>query len=259
MDAPLLYEERASVAVITLNRPASLNSLNADMHRLLQEALQKIRHNHHLRCCVITGQGRGFCAGADLAGFDLNQPLLANPAPVIDQLFNPTIRSLQALPVPTIAAVNGIAAGAGVSLLMACDIAIAAPSASFIQAFSKIGLVPDAGGSWWLVERLGLARALALAMTGDKLTAEKAQQWGLIWEVAEDCLQTSLTLAEKLSKMPTKALVATRHLLRDASTRSLDQHLEMEKLTQGDLGRGADYFEGVQAFLDKRPAHFTDR
>jgi 2-(1,2-epoxy-1,2-dihydrophenyl)acetyl-CoA isomerase len=169
---------------------------------------------------VLTGAGRGFCAGADLSEFDFAPgPDLverANPGPVIDQAFNPTVRRLQALRVPTIAAVNGVAAGAGASLAMTCDIAIAAPGASFIQAFSKIGLIPDAGGSWLLPERLGLARAMALAMTGDKLPAVQAKEWGMIWDVADDPLAAALAMAEKLAVMPTKALVATRHLLRDA-------------------------------------------
>jgi 2-(1,2-epoxy-1,2-dihydrophenyl)acetyl-CoA isomerase len=157
---------------------------------------------------------------------------------------------------PTIAAVNGVAAGAGASLAMCCDMAIASPAASFIQAFSKIGLIPDAGGSWLLVERLGMARAMALAMTGDKLSADKAKEWGLIWEVAEDCVATALTLAERLAVMPTKALVATRHLLRDAGTRSFTQHLDIERDTQSAMGRTHDYIEGVNAFLQKRAPEF---
>jgi hypothetical protein len=151
---------------------------------------------------------------------------------------------------------NAVAAGAGASMVMACDIAIAAPGASFIQAFSKIGLIPDAGGSWLLVERLGLARAMALAMTGDKLTAEKAKEWGMIWDVAEDPLASALALAERLAQMPTKALVATRALLQSATTRSLSEHLDTERDTQSALGRTHDYFEGVQAFLEKRTPQF---
>jgi 2-(1,2-epoxy-1,2-dihydrophenyl)acetyl-CoA isomerase len=166
------------------------------------------------------------------------------------------VRRLQALRVPTIAAINGVAAGAGASLAMTCDIAIAAPTASFIQAFSKIGLIPDAGGSWFLVERLGLARAMALAMTGDKLPAAQAKEWGMIWDVSEDPLAAALAMAEKLAVMPTKALVATRHLLRDAGTRTLNQQLDAERDTQSALGQTHDYIEGVTAFLEKRPAQF---
>ena len=158
---------------------------------------------------------------------------------------------------PTIAAVNGVAAGTGASLAMTCDIAIAAPGASFIQAFSKIGLIPDAGSSWFLVERLGLARAMALAMTGDKLPAAQAKEWGMIWEVAEDCVAASMEMATRLAAMPTQALVATRSLLREAGTRSLNQQLDVERDTQSAMGRTHDYIEGVSAFLQKRPAQFT--
>ena len=178
----VLYEARGAVAIATLNRPQSLNSFTRQMHRDLGEAMARVESNPGVRALVITGAGRGFCAGADLSEFDFEpgKDLVerADPGPVIDQAFNPTVRRLQALRVPTIAAVNGVAAGAGASLAMTCDIAIAAPGASFIQAFSKIGLIPDAGGSWFLVERLGLARALALAMTGDKLPAAQAKSGG---------------------------------------------------------------------------------
>jgi 2-(1,2-epoxy-1,2-dihydrophenyl)acetyl-CoA isomerase len=139
---------------------------------------------------------------------------------------------------------------------MACDIAIAAPGASFIQAFSKIGLIPDAGGSWLLVERLGLARAMALAMTGDKLSAAQAKEWGMIWDVADDCLASALAMAERLAVMPTRALTATRELMRGAGQRTLDQHLDVERDTQSALGRTHDYFEGVKAFLEKRAPQF---
>jgi 2-(1,2-epoxy-1,2-dihydrophenyl)acetyl-CoA isomerase len=160
------------------------------------------------------------------------------------------------LRMPTVAAVNGVAAGAGASLAMCCDMAIAAPNASFIQAFSKIGLIPDAGGSWLLVERLGLSRALGLAMTGDKLGAQQAKDWGLVWDVADDCLGAALALADKLAAMPTAALVATRTLLREAGTRSFDQQLDVERDTQSALGRTHDYIEGVMAFREKRAPRF---
>jgi 2-(1,2-epoxy-1,2-dihydrophenyl)acetyl-CoA isomerase len=256
----VLYEERGAVAVATLNRPQSLNSFTRQMHRELGDAMAQVENNPVIRALVITGAGRGFCAGADLAEFDFtpgpDMVARADPGPIIDQAFNPTVRRLQALRVPTIAAVNGVAAGAGASLVMTCDIAIAAPGASFIQAFSKIGLIPDAGGSWFLVERLGLARAMALAMTGDKLSATQARDWGMIWDIAEEPMAAALALAERLSVMPTKALVATRHLLRDASTRTLNEQLDAERDTQSALGRTHDYIEGVLAFLQKRPAQF---
>jgi 2-(1,2-epoxy-1,2-dihydrophenyl)acetyl-CoA isomerase len=256
----VLYEERGSVALVTLNRPSALNSFTRQMHHDVWAACDRAEANQAIRAMVITGAGRGFCAGADLSEFDFAPgPDLverANPGPVIDQAFNPTARKLQNLRMPTIAAVNGVAAGAGASLAMCCDIAIAAPTASFIQAFSKIGLIPDAGGSWLLVERLGMARAMALAMTGDKLGAAQAKEWGLIWDVADDAVAAALAMAEKLAVMPTKALVATRHLLRDAGTRSFTQHLDAERDAQSALGRTHDYIEGVTAFLEKRPAQF---
>jgi 2-(1,2-epoxy-1,2-dihydrophenyl)acetyl-CoA isomerase len=256
----VLYEERGSVALVTLNRPSALNSFTRQMHHDVWAACDRAEANKAIRAMVITGAGRGFCAGADLSEFDFapGPDLIerANPGPVIDQAFNPTARKLQNLRMPTIAAVNGVAAGAGASLAMCCDIAIAAPTASFIQAFSKIGLIPDAGGSWLLVERLGMARAMALAMTGDKLGAAQAKEWGLIWDVADDAVAAALAMADKLAVMPTKALVATRHLLRDAGTRSFTQHLDAERDAQSALGRTHDYIEGVTAFLEKRPAQF---
>ena len=256
----VLYEPRGAVAVLTLNRPESLNSFTRQMHRDLWAAFDRAEADPVIRAAVITGAGRGFCAGADLAEFDFAPgPDLvqrADPGPVIDQAFNPTARRIQSLRFPVIAAVNGVAAGAGVSLAMSCDIAIASPGASFIQAFSKIGLIPDAGGSWFLVERLGLARAMALALTGDKLPAPQAKDWGLIWDVADDPLAAAMAMAERLAVMPTRALVATRALLRDAATRTLDEQLDAERDTQSALGRTHDYIEGVAAFREKRPARF---
>ncbi len=256
----VLYQARGAVALVTLNRPQALNSFTRQMHHDLWAALDLAQADSKIRALVITGAGRGFCAGADLSEFDFAPgPDLvkrADPGPVIDQAFNPTARRLQNLRIPTIAAINGVAAGAGASLAMCCDIAIAAPAASFIQAFSKIGLIPDAGGSWLLVERLGMARAMALAMTGDKLSADKAKEWGLIWDVAEDSVAAALALAERLAVMPTKALVATRHLLRDAGTRTFTQHLDVERDTQSAMGRTHDYIEGVNAFLQKRAPEF---
>jgi 2-(1,2-epoxy-1,2-dihydrophenyl)acetyl-CoA isomerase len=256
----VLYEARGAVALVTLNRPQALNSFTRQMHHDLWAALDMAEADSKIRALVITGAGRGFCAGADLSEFDFAPgPDLvkrADPGPVIDQAFNPTARRLQNLRMPTIAAVNGVAAGAGASLAMCCDIAVASPAASFIQAFSKIGLIPDAGGSWLLVERLGMARAMALAMTGDKLSADKAKEWGLIWDVAEDSVAAALALAERLAVMPTKALVATRQLLRDAGTRSFTQHLDTERDTQSAMGRTHDYIEGVNAFLQKRAPEF---
>ena len=263
-DSTILYEERqagsAKLALITLNRPAALNSFIPAMHEALRAALAKASANADVRACVITGSGRGFCAGADLSSFDFAPgPGLkerANTGPVIEANFNPTARAVMNLRMPTVCAVNGVAAGAGASLVMSCDMAIAAPSASFVQAFSKIGLIPDAGGSWLLPQRLGLARALGLALTGDKLSAAQAKEFGMIWDVQDDPLAAALALAEKLAQMPTKALVETRQLLCNAQTRSFDQQLDAERDAQSAMGMTDDYIEGVSAFLQKRAPQF---
>lgn len=262
-EATVLYEARASVALITLNRPQALNSFTRQMHQELWTILDRIEGDKSIRVAVLTGAGRGFCAGADLAEFDFEPgPDLvkrADPGPVIDQAFNPSIRKLVGLRVPTIAAVNGVAAGAGASFAMACDLAVAASNASFIQAFSRIGLVPDAGGSWFLVKKLGLARAMGCAMLGDKVSAKDAKEWGMIWDVAaegEDVVAAAMKLAERLATMPTAALVQTRKLLRAAASNDLDKQLDLERDTQSALGRTHDYIEGVMAFREKRAAQF---
>jgi 2-(1,2-epoxy-1,2-dihydrophenyl)acetyl-CoA isomerase len=259
-ESTVLYAAQGAVAVVTLNRPQALNSFSRQMHHDLWAALDRAEADPAIRALVITGAGRGFCAGADLSEFDFAPgPDLverADPGPLIEQAFNPTARRLLALRMPTVAAVNGVAAGAGASLAMTCDMAVAAPGAGFIQAFSKIGLVPDAGGSWLLVQKLGLARAMGLALTGDKLTAAQAKEWGMVWDVADDPLAAAVALAQRLAVMPTRALVATRHLLREGITRTLDRQLDAERDQQSALARTHDYIEGVTAFLEKRPATF---
>ena len=256
----VLYEQDGAVAILTLNRPASLNSFTRQMHRELWAALDRVEADRGIRALVLTGAGRAFCAGADLSEFDFRPGddlmFRADPGPVIEQAFNPTTRRLINVRVPTVCAVNGVAAGAGASVAMACDIAIAASGASFIQAFSKIGLVPDSGATWLLPQRVGLARAMALAMTGDKLNAPDAKAMGMIWDVADDAVGAAKAMAHRLAAMPTKALVATRHLLRGAHTHSLDEQLDQERDMQSRLGFTHDYIEGVSAFLQKRPPQF---
>jgi 2-(1,2-epoxy-1,2-dihydrophenyl)acetyl-CoA isomerase len=262
-EATVLYETRAGVGLVTLNRPQALNSFTRQMHQELWDILDRVNADKSIRALVITGAGRGFCAGADLAEFDFEPgPDLvkrADPGPVIEQAFNPTVRKLVSLRVPTVAAVNGVAAGAGASLAMTCDLAVAASNASFIQAFSKIGLVPDAGGSWFLVKKLGLARAMGCAMLGDKVSASDAREWGMIWDVApegQDVVAAAMKLAERLASMPTTALVQTRKLLRAAASNDLDAQLDLERDTQSALGKTHDYIEGVMAFREKRSPKF---
>ncbi|MCC2674358.1 MAG: Unsaturated acyl-CoA hydratase [Ramlibacter sp.] len=262
-EATVLYETRGSVGLVTLNRPQALNSFTRRMHQDLWDILDRVNDDRSVRALVVTGAGRGFCAGADLAEFDFEPgPDLvkrADPGPVIEQAFNPTVRKLVALRVPTVAAVNGVAAGAGASLAMTCDLAVAASNASFIQAFSKIGLVPDAGGSWYLVKKLGLARAMGCAMLGDKVSAQDAKEWGMIWDVAaegQDVVEAALKLAERLATMPTTALAQTRKLLRAAASNDLDAQLDLERDTQSALGKTHDYIEGVMAFREKRAPKF---
>jgi len=259
----VLCEARGAVALVTLNRPQALNSFTRAMHKELWAALDQIESDKAIRACVITGAGRGFCAGADLVEFDFAPgPDLvkrADPGPIIEQAFNPTVQRLQSLRVPTVAAVNGVAAGAGASLAMTCDLAIAAPQASFIQAFIKLGLVPDAGGTWFLVKKLGVARAMGAAMLGDKISAQHAKDWGMIWDVApegKDCVEAAMELAQRLAVLPTQGLLATRKLMRAAASNDLDAQLNLERDTQSALGRTHDYIEGVTAFLEKRAPVF---
>lgn len=252
----LLLNIDGAVATLTLNRADKLNAFTREMHQEFDAALTQIQDNEHIRALLITGAGRGFCAGQDLSNLKLGDA--GDLHDVIHNHYNPLVMKLQQLRVPTLAAVNGVAAGAGASLAMACDIAIAAKSASFVQAFSKIGLVPDTGSTWLLPERIGLPRALALAMTGDKLSAEQAAEWGVIWQCVEDAelMNTAKAFANRLAAMPTRALVSTRKLMHHAATQTLAQQLDAECLTQTELGMSHDYLEGVNAFLQKRAPQF---
>lgn len=250
------------VARLTLNRPEKMNSFNAAMHAELRAALDQLQTDKTIRVLVLTGAGRGFCAGQDLSDTQV-QLVPGEKAPdlgeVVEQNYKPLIMRLQNLRVPTIAAVNGIAAGAGASLALACDLVIASQSAVFLQAFAKVGLIPDTGGTWFLPQRVGMARAMGLALLAEKLTAEKAAEWGLIWAVVDDADFAAAVdkLAVQLSSAPTKALVRTRMAMHAAPSHTLEQQLSLEAGVMRELGRSDDYAEGVAAFFGKRAANFT--
>jgi len=250
------------VLTLTLNRPDKLNSFNENMHLALRDGICRAHDDAEVRAVLITGAGRGFSAGQDLGDRD---PRKGGPTPdlgsTLETFYNPTIQLIRSLEKPVICAVNGVAAGAGANIAFACDIVLAARSAKFIQAFSKIGLIPDAGGSWSLARILGEPRAKALAMTAEPLMAEKAAEWGLIWKVVDDeALMTEAnSLASSLAAGPTLGLGLTKKIIQAAATNSLDEHLDLERDYQRQAGRSADYAEGVTAFLEKRKAEFKGR
>lgn len=258
----ILFEITEGVARLTLNRPDKLNSFTGEMHAELRDALDRVQDDKSVRVLVLTGAGRAFCAGQDLADPDMartpsgGMPDIGN---VVEKNYKPLVLRLQNLRVPTIAAVNGIAAGAGASVALACDLVVASKSASFLQAFSKIGLVPDTGGTWFLPQRVGMARAMGLALLADKLPAEKAAEWGLIWAAYDDAEFAAKVdaMATQLAGMPTKALVRTRQAMHAAAGHTLEQQLSFEGGFMRELGWSPDYAEGVAAFMEKRAPKFT--
>jgi 2-(1,2-epoxy-1,2-dihydrophenyl)acetyl-CoA isomerase len=258
----ILFEVSDGVARLTLNRPDRLNSFNVEMHGEVRDALGSLVQDRAARVLVLSGAGRGFCAGQDLGdravapggqGVDLGES--------IDKYYKPLVVALRNLPMPVIAAVNGVAAGAGANIALSCDLVIATRSASFIQSFSKLGLVPDSGGTWLLPRLLGNARAMGLALLADKLSAEQAAQWGLIWRCVEDAeFKTTVeTLAQQLALAPTRGLARTKQAIYESWGRSFEQQLDQERDFQRELGRSQDYAEGVAAFTEKRNPKFTGR
>ena len=262
MTAPVLLDITNGIARITLNRPDRLNSFNDAMHEALRAALASVTADASVRVLLLTGAGRGFCAGQDLG-----DRAVAPGGPAVDlgasieRNYKPLILALRALPMPVVCAVNGVAAGAGANIALACDIVIAARSASFIQAFAKIGLVPDSGGTYWLPRLVGAARAKGLAMLADRLPAEQAEAWGLIWKCVDDdqLAGTVEALLSQLAQAPTKGLAAIKQALHASEENTLERQLDVERDLQRALGYSNDYREGVAAFVGKRPPRFTGR
>jgi 2-(1,2-epoxy-1,2-dihydrophenyl)acetyl-CoA isomerase len=258
----ILFELRDGVARLTLNRPDRLNSFNVEMHREVHDALSAVAKDESARVLVLTGAGRGFCAGQDLSDRAVSPGGTAvDLGESIEKYYRPLVLALRNLPMPVIAAVNGVAAGAGANIALACDLVIAARSASFVQAFCKLGLVPDSGGTWFLPRLVGNARALGLALLGDKLPAEQAAQWGLIWRCVDDTELQGVVdaLATQLAAAPTRGLARTKQAIYGSWERSLEEQLDHERDFQRELGRSKDYSEGVAAFLEKRAPKFTGR
>ena len=250
----------SGVLTLTLNRPDKLNSLNEAMHFALRAGFNAPPTTPEVRAVLLTGKGRGFCAGADLGDRD---PRKERPdlAAIIERLYNPTLRLIRSIDKPIVCAVNGVAAGAGANIALACDIVLAARSAKFIQAFSKIGLIPDAGGSWSLARILGEPRAKALALLAEPLDADTAAAWGMIWKAVDDAalLLEAETIAKRLAAGPTRGLGLTKRAIQAAATNGLDAQLDLERDLQGEAGRSDDYAEGVVAFLEKRKPEFRGR
>jgi len=259
MSEGIQYLFTNAVAEITLDRPERLNSFNDAMHRSFRAALEKARDDDSCRALLITGNGRGFCAGQDL---DDRDPAKMDSPPdlskTIADFYNPLIRLIRSIDKPIVCAVNGVAAGAGANIALACDIVLASESAKFIQSFAKVGLIPDAGGSWSLPRLIGEARAKAIAMTAQPVSAQQAEQWGLIWKVHSDdtLIDEARSLAQELAVGPTFGLGMIKRAMQAAASNTLDEQLDLEADYQGRCGRSPDYAEGVSAFLNKRAANF---
>ncbi|HEV3239907.1 MAG TPA: 2-(1,2-epoxy-1,2-dihydrophenyl)acetyl-CoA isomerase PaaG [Casimicrobiaceae bacterium] len=258
----ILFESEGGIARLTLNRPERMNSFNDAMHAEVRDALERVRADGELRVLLLTGAGRGFCAGQDLA----DRAVAPGGEPVdlgasIERNYRPLVLALRRLPLPVVCAVNGVAAGAGANIALACDIVVAGKSASFIQAFSKIGLIPDSGGTYFLPRLVGTARAMGLAMLGERLIAEQAAEWGLIWQCVDDAeLQGTVEkLLRTLAGAPTAGLAATKRALYAGAGNSLETQLDLERDLQRVLGRSEDYREGVTAFAAKRAPRFVGR
>jgi 2-(1,2-epoxy-1,2-dihydrophenyl)acetyl-CoA isomerase len=256
----ILFQTQGCIARLTLNRPERLNSFNMQMHEELRDALSQIEQDKSVRVVVLSGAGRGFCAGQDLSDLDVT----ANDGSIdlgasIEKYYAPLVLRLRSLRVPVVCAVNGVAAGAGANLALACDIVIAKKSASFIQSFCKLGLVPDTGGTYALPRLVGTARAMGLALLGDKLSAEQAADWGMIWQCVDDADFDNVIdkIAQYLAAAPTQALARTKEAILSSGLRTLEQQLDHECWAMRDLGRTSDYKEGVAAFLEKRAPLFT--
>jgi 2-(1,2-epoxy-1,2-dihydrophenyl)acetyl-CoA isomerase len=257
----ILFDIAGGVARLTFNRPDRLNSFNTAMHAEVREALGRVAGSD-ARVLVITGAGRGFCAGQDLGDRAVAPGgTAADLGESVEKNYKPLVLALRSLQIPVIAAVNGVAAGAGANIALACDLVIAARSANFVQPFSKLGLVPDSGGTWFLPRLVGHARAMGLTLLGDKLSAEQAAQWGLIWRCVEDTELSAVVdgLATQLAAAPTRGLARTKQALYEGWGRTLEQQLDIERDYQRELGYSADYAEGVAAFMQKRPPQFTGR